>query len=318
MNKVSKVSIIVPFYGNQEGVVIETLNSLKKIDYKNLKLIFVDNASTGKASDIIKHSYPDVALIVSKENLGVCGGRNLGIKALEGDEDFVIFFDSDQVADKNMVSELLKPFIENPSVGITTPKIYFHPDFLDSTKEKKYINDVGIEKYEGPNYIWSAGTDINLYTGQIKFYSGEDTKFLNTPRVVSVAPGVICCRIDLLKKLEKFDENYISVYEDTDFCFRAKDLGYTTYYAPKAVAWHKIYMDTVGSEKKLLLRLYFIARNRIIFMRKFSRNFYFFILFLPGYFLYYSILCIKYNSFFSIGDYIKGTLDGLLNKKIFS
>ena len=113
-----KVSIIVPFYGNQDEVVIETINSLKKINHKNLKLILIDNGSTSKVSKKISKDYPEVNLIISKENLGVCGGRNIGIKNLDGDEDFVIFFDSDQVAGEDMVTELIKPMFGPSGVSI--------------------------------------------------------------------------------------------------------------------------------------------------------------------------------------------------------
>ena len=265
-----KVSIIVPFYGNQDEVVIETINSLKKINHKNLKLILIDNGSTSKVSKKISKDYPEVNLIISKENLGVCGGRNIGIKNLDGDEDFVIFFDSDQVAGEDMVTELIKPMLYKNDIGITTPKILYHPDFIDSKAPKKYQDDLNLNEAE--KIIWSAGTDINLTTGQIIFYGGEDTPELNVQKEVSVAPGVICCKKELLNKLIGFDESYISVYEDTDFCFRAKNLGYKVLYVPTALTWHKIYLDPVGSEKKLLTRLYFVGRNRVIFMKSFCQK----------------------------------------------
>lgn len=305
-----KVSIIVPFYGNQDQVVIETLNSLKNIEHNNLKLIFISNGSTTDVSNKIQIQYPDVKLIISNKNLGVCGGRNLGIKNLDGDEEFIIFFDSDQVADKDMVKELIIPMTENSEIGITTPKILYHPDFLDSKSSKKYSDDKNLR--EAKKFIWSAGTDINLKTGQIIFYGGEDTPDLNILKEVSIAPGVICCSKNLLNKINGFDEIYESVYEDTDFCFRARKLGFKVFYVPTALTWHKIYLDPKGSERKLLTRLYFIGRNRIIFMKKFSNNIYLFYCYLPIYLIYYFFISLRNFKIKPFFDFVAGTVEGIL------
>lgn len=309
-----KVSIIVPFYGEQSQVVIETLNSLLKCDYDNLKLIFVDNGCKTNIGTEIKNKYKPVKLIKSEKNLGVCGGRNLGIKNLDGDEDFIIFFDSDQVADSQMIKELIKPILKENNIGITTPKIYFHPDFLDSKKEKKFQDDTNLIK--GEKVIWSAGTDINLITGQVLFFGGPESQELNIEKEVSVAPGVICCSKEVLQELKGFDEIYESVYEDTDFCFRAKKLGFKTIYTPKAIAWHKIYFDPKGSEKKLLTRLFYIGRNRIIFMKRFGHNFYLFLLFLPVYTIYYFFISLRNFEIKPIIDFLKGSFEGILKNEM--
>lgn len=312
MKKSPKVSIIIPFYGNQYDVVLETIKSLYKSNYKNFKLIIVDNGSTSNASVYIEKNFKHAKLIKSPKNIGVTGGRNLGIKNLDGDEDYIIFFDSDQVADPMMIEELIKPLMLFKDIGITTPKIYYHPDFIDSSKEKNFQDDENLTN--GKKVIWSAGTDINLINGQIIFHGGEDTEKLNTQREVSVAPGVICCSRMLVEKLNGFDETYKSVYEDTDFCFRAKRLGFKTLYVPNAVAWHKIYLDPRGSERKLLTRLYYIGRNRVIFMKKFSKNIFLFYLFLPIYFIYYLFISLRNFKIKPFLDFLVGTIEGIIKK----
>jgi len=292
-----KISIIIPFYGNQYSEIIEAIESIYQSNYQNFKIIVIDNGSTSKASEFIQVNYPNVKLVISKKNLGVCGGRNIGIDNLDGDEDFVLFFDSDQIVDKSMLKNLIKPFSNDPKLGITTPKIYFHPDFIGQ---------------EHSNFIWSAGTDINLTTGQVLFRGGNDTKEYKKNSEVSIAPGVLCCSIEVIKKVGKFDDVYVSVYEDSDYCFRARKIGFKILFVANAHAWHKIYYDPKGSEKKLLTRLYFIGRNRLIFMKKYSPKYLTFIfLFLPIYLIYYLLISLRNFQIKPYFDFIRGTYEGL-------
>jgi len=307
MIKEPKVSIIIPFYGNQFDCVIAGITSIYDSYHKNLNIILIDNGSKSNTSEYVSKIFPKVKLVISEINTGVCGGRNLGIDNLNGDEDFVIFFDSDQVVDKKMISELIKPFSIDSSIGITSPKIYYHPDYIDSKIKSENESDTDLIKRT--SLVWSAGTDINMSTGQVIFYGGEDR--FNEDRYISIAPGVLCCSRESLKKIGKFDIAYVSVYEDSDFCFRAKKLGYKIYFCNNAWAWHKIYFDPKGSEKKLLTRLFFIGRNRILFMKKFAPNIKLFYLFLPVYVFYYLFISLRNLQLKPFIEFLKGTYSGL-------
>ena len=307
MIKEPKVSIIIPFYGNQFECVIAGIKSIYNSSYKNLNIILIDNGTKTKTSEYVLKNFSKVKLIISKVNTGVCGGRNLGIDNLFGDEDFVIFFDSDQVVDKDMIKELIKPFSIDSSIGITTPKIYYHPDYINS--KIKLENESDTDLIKRTSLVWSAGTEINMSTGQVIFYGGED-KF-KEDRYISIAPGVLCCSRESLKRIGKFDTTYVSVYEDSDYCFRAKNFGYKVYFCSNAWAWHKIYFDPMGSEKKLLTRLYFIGRNRIIFMKKFAPDIKVFYLFLPIYVIYYLFISLRNFQIKPFIEFIKGTYSGL-------
>ena len=306
------ITVIIPFYGDQNECVVEAVESLYQSAFVTVQMILIDNASTAGAFEVLKAKFPEAKLIRFEENLGVTGGRNTGIENLFGNEDYVVFFDSDQVVDSIMLSELIKPFTHDKTIGITTPKIYFHPDFLDSTKNTKTPYTELTEA--SSTIIWSAGTDINMITGQILFRGGQDSEEYKNDTYVSVAPAVLCCPIEVVHKIGKFDDIYFAVYEDTDYCFRAKNLGYKIYYCAKAHAWHKIYYDPEGSAKKLLTRLYYVGRNRVIFMRRYAPNFITFVAFLPVYIVYYTLFGLKYRKPKSVWQFYKGTVAGFFVK----
>jgi len=90
----------------------------------------------------------------------------------------------------------------------------------------------------------------------------------------------------------------------------AKRAGFKTYYAPKAIAYHKIPEDPKEEAERLLSRAYFVARNRILFMKDFGKPTFWF--FLPIYFFYYLRLALKYKRINAIINYLKGSINGIL------
>ena len=288
-----QVSVVIPTY-NLKKELLECIESIVKQDYPNLEIVVVDNGSTDGTVKSIKsliiNGLTNLRLVENARNLGVTGGRNAGIKTASGRAAYLFFFDHDMVAETDMIAQLVKVAESDPKIGIVTPKIYYFGD-------KKRI--------------WAAGTGINLWTGQIIFRGGEDEGQYEEVEEVQVAPAAILVKRKVLDKIGGFDDIYFATYEDTDFCFRAKKAGFRIIYAPKAVAYHKIPVDYEFAMRRLLSRSYFVGRNRIIFMKRFGRNFWAFLLFLPIYFAYYTFLSLRFKKKGGIVNFVKGTLEGL-------
>lgn len=285
-----KVSVVIPTY-NSWTTLKDCITSIQKQTYKASEIIVINNGSTDSTSENVKKKFPKVKLIDLNSNTGVTGGRNIGIKNSSSSDNYLFFFDHDMVAEKNMLKHLIKIAEEDPKIGIVTPKIY-------------YLGD--------KSRIWSAGTGINLWTGKIIFRGGEDIGQFEVAEEVQVAPAALLVKESVIKRLKKFDDIYFATYEDTDFCFRAKRAGFKTYYSPKALAFHKLPTDFKEESIRLLSRSYWIGRNRVIFMKRYSSNFFVFLLFLPIYLLYYLIVSIRCKRIFSWFRFLQGTLNGIL------
>lgn len=285
------VSVIIPTY-NSWTTLKSCIVSIQNQTLKPKEIIVVNNGSTDRTSKKVEEEFPEVKLINLKTNTGVTGGRNTGIKKADRSSNYLLFFDHDMVADKNMLKELTTVAEVESNIGIVTPKIYYFGD---------------------KNRVWSAGTSINLWSGQIIFRGGQDIGQFDDIEEVQVAPAAMLVRKEVIKKLKKFDDIYFATYEDTDFCFRAKRAGFKTYYAPKALAFHKLPLEFEEESKRLLSRSYWIGRNRVIFMKKFGKNFFVFLLFLPLYSLYYLIIALKCRQIFSWFRFLQGTINGIMH-----
>ncbi|MDQ3098177.1 MAG: glycosyltransferase family 2 protein [bacterium] len=290
----TEIIAIVPTY-NQKKFLIEGIESLLLQTFPIQRIIIIDNGSTDGTVEELKSKYNSnqkIQIIALPVNTGVVGGRNEGIKQA-GNYDYLLFFDHDMVAEPHMLEELLKTAESSENIGIVTPKIYY---------------------WENKKTIWSAGTDINLTTGQNLFRGGEDKGQYEKVEQVGIAPAVLLTKKKVIETVGIFETIYYHSYEDTDYCFRVKKAGLKTFYTPKAIAYHKIPYDTDRANIRLLQLSFLVARNRIIFMRKFSPHFFIFLLFIPVFLVYYIKLAISYRKYSAISEYIKGTIVGLTIK----
>lgn len=240
-----KVAVVILNYKVKEDI-LECVASVKKSNYKNSEIIVVDNNSRdGLKVELTK--LDDVTFIQTGDNLGYCGGNNIGIrKALESKADFLFILNPDTKIKIDTISNLVK-LANETGHGIYGPKILF-----------------GDRKT-----IWYGGgiidTDnvLGVHIGMDEVDKGQYDKVTETGFVSGAA---IFIRRDVFGSIGLFNEKYFLYLEDMEFCWRAKTKGIKSAYNPKAVVYHKNAKSTgLGSS----LQDYFITRNRLLFAFKY-------------------------------------------------
>ena len=113
-----KFSIIIPVY-NVEEYIERCLDSVFNQSFKDFEVILVDDGCTDKS--IEKAKKYDLTIIKSAHE-GVSEARNIGVKKAHGQ--YLLFLDSDDYWEKDLLKELDKSTENNPDV------IRFH--FIDS------------------------------------------------------------------------------------------------------------------------------------------------------------------------------------------
>ena len=108
------ISIVVPIY-NVEKYINKCINSILNQTFYEFELILVDDGSkdqSGKICDeyLIKDNRVKV---IQKKNGGLSSARNTGLNIAVGE--YVIFIDSDDFINKNMIEILYKSIIKNSS-----------------------------------------------------------------------------------------------------------------------------------------------------------------------------------------------------------
>jgi GT2 family glycosyltransferase len=245
-----KVSIVILNW-NQKEMTLTCLSSLRKISYPHYEVILVDNASEDDSVSAIREEFPRVTVIENEKNLGVAGGRNVGLEVVQKKgTDYMLFLDNDTIVDPEFITEMIKEGERDKDIGILTAKIYF---------------------YDRPNTIWSAGGKLSLYRCHFSVigYEEEDTGQYDETREVDHVPG--CCLMinkEVVDKIGLFDEDFVQYFgEDTDWCLKARREGYTIVYVPASRLWHHIIKKTAVSDRYMYLK----GRNLMLFMRKHAK-----------------------------------------------
>lgn len=254
------VGIIIVDYQNE----VETkacLNSLSRLDKKFEYRVFVVLPET-ETSTLAKHE-TELRLITSRENLGYAWAVNLGIKqAAEAECKYVIVMNNDVTVKSDFVEPLVNT-LNNPEVGLVSPKIYFSPG--------REFHDDAYQENERGKVIWYAGGVIdweNIYAWHWGVNEVDHGQF---EKVVETDFATGCCvafKADLIDKIGLWDERYFLYLEDTDWSVRVKKAGLKIMFEPKSVIWHKNAGSTGGPGSRI--HQYYQTRNRVLFASKFA------------------------------------------------
>ncbi|MCK5209320.1 MAG: glycosyltransferase family 2 protein, partial [Cyclobacteriaceae bacterium] len=269
MSKNPLISIITINYNNI-SVTLDLLLSIRECIYTNLEVIVVDNGSDLDPTEMIMKNYPEVIAIRSSKNLGFAGGNNLGIRYANGE--FIFFVNNDTLFEENVIVELIKPFYQDEKIGIISPKVIY---------------------YETPNIIQYAGaTEINSLTGRNKIVGqgeNDNNELFKSDFTYFAHGAAMIIRKCLVEKVGIFPEVFFLYYEELDYSYRTRKTGFKIYFNSKAVIYHRV-SYSVGEDSPL--KVYYMTRNRIMFMQ---RNFtgIRFIIFI----LFFILFTIPKNSF---------------------
>ncbi len=105
-----KFSIIIPVY-NVEKYLKKCLDSVFNQTYKEYEVIVVNDGTKDSSMDIVKDYNVKV---INQKNQGLSAARNAGVKVATGD--YLIFLDSDDYWEKNLLKELSKSLKNNPDL----------------------------------------------------------------------------------------------------------------------------------------------------------------------------------------------------------
>jgi len=264
-----KIAIIVLNYKHAK-LSFKLIKQFKKINTKDLfcHIFLVDNCSPDNSYQQFCKKLsdnPQVTIYQTNKNGGYSAGVNFGLKkAIYKRFDYALIINNDVKLKKDFLINLYKPFLKNPNLAITGPKIYFAKghEYHKNKYKKSHLGKI----------IWSAGGTIdwqNIYGFNKGIDQVDRGQFNKIDTNIDFISG--CCLLMDLKKIKKiglFDERYFMYLEDADLCHRIKQAGFTIAYIPSSIIWH---YNAGSSQAGGDLQQYFLSRNRLLFANKFAK-----------------------------------------------
>ena len=233
-DKANKVSIIVVNW-NGERFLKDCLGALSGQSYANYEIILVDNGSSDDSVRFARKNFPEVKLVVLRENTGFTGGNTAGLNVAVGS--FVGLVNNDARPEKTWLENLIQPMLLDRTIGLCTSKLIF--------EDLRTLNSAG-------DGLTTAGVGFNRGLGQ------EVARFAATEPVFGACGAAGLYRRRMLDEIGFLDEDFFLYDEDTDLNFRAQLAGWKCIYVPNAIAYH---VANATSRRLSDLHVYYHTRN---------------------------------------------------------
>ncbi len=212
----ARVSVILVTYQSQDWIA-ECLASLRRQTHTDLELVVVDNGSPDDPAAMVAAAHPEARYLRLPPGGSFAGALNAGAAAATGD--YLFFLNPDVALEPDAVSRLVTAAGANPAWGAVAAKLRFYwaPAFLNGLGNRVEASSWGTDNAIG-----------HLDLGQ---FDGVTT-------VPSACFAAALIRRAAWAEVGPVDEGFPMYYEDVDWCYRARRLGFGIGLAPLAVVYH--------------------------------------------------------------------------------
>jgi GT2 family glycosyltransferase len=243
MNKI--VIILLNWNGKKD--TLECLASLEHVTYRNFQTIVVDNGSTDDSVAAIRSAFPLIPILETGANLGFAGGNNVGIEwALRKHAEWILLLNNDTTVAPDFLDAFIQAAQEKPQARILGAKIL---------------------RYDQPTTIDHLGGAWNPTKGEFEsLHSGvADHPYLNMAAVDYVCGAALFMHRSVPETIGLLEHKFFLLWEETDFCYRARRAGFEVWTAPQAKIWHKVSSSFTGGKPHMH---YFWWRSRLLWIER--------------------------------------------------
>jgi len=203
------VSIVIPSVDGGE-MLLRCVESIANQTYSDIEVILVDNGSSDGSAERAGDILPKLRVIRNESNQGFAPACNQGAREARGD--YLLFLNSDAVAEPNSVEELVRIASDN-SIPVLQPLLVTGDGSVDSA---------------GDLFTWSGF-----------FWHLQEKPGKNHLQSIFATKGAcMLVKRSVFAELDGFIDSYFAYFEEADLCWRARLRGYEVALAPSVVVLH--------------------------------------------------------------------------------
>jgi hypothetical protein len=234
-----------------------------------MEVIVVDNASTDDSAESIRTLFPGVRVLVNTENLGFTAGINQAFHQAKGEN--ILVLHPDTVCQRGALRFMVEFLRNTPQAGIVGAN-------------NSYPNGEMIPSCFGFHTILTQFASClrldRLFRKNSIFGRYEITHWdHSTVREVDwVSYSCLMFRRQLLDQVGYWDEGFFVWVADEDFCYRARQKGWRTFFLPQAVIIHMERRSDQGASSEVQQVLeykrkwYLVAGQMALALGRFQRK----------------------------------------------
>jgi len=248
-----ELSIIITSYKNPSLLKLCVESFQKNIKNIDFEIIVADGETEEDTYDLMREDFPNIKFLPNKKNVGFSTLVNQGIEESKGEYFFII--NSDIIAKKEGISNLLNFVKKNSDVGLASPKLI---NFDNSIQHS-------IFRFYKPSTVIYRRTflrNFNFAKKHLSKFLMEGKKRYDVAFDVDWVMGsAMMVSRNAIKKVGKMDSNFFMYFEDVDWCWRFWEKNLRVVYYPLVEVYH--YHGKQSANRSALNAIIFNKYTRI-------------------------------------------------------
>lgn len=231
---------------NAADLLRDCLNSISQnVSGLTYEVVVVDNGSADKTPKMMRKEFSSFTYIRNEVNEGVAKARN---KCLDiAKSRYVILLDVDTIILPGSFEKLIDVMDRNPDVGIGGPKL-LNPDGS---------LQMSCRTFQTPLTVIFRGTFLGKLfpnAASVKGHLMAEWGHMETRPVDWLLGACHVIRQEILSDIGKLDERFSYLYEDVEYCWRARKKGWQVLYIPQSQITHVYQRQSARGFNRMTLK----------------------------------------------------------------
>lgn len=270
------VSIIIVSWNTRDilsDCLLSVYNQTKNIEFE---VIVIDNASSDESAEMVKKEFPQVILIQNKENKGFAAANNQGMTIAKGQ--YILFLNSDTIVLDNAITKTVRFADAHPEAAVVGCRV-LNPD--KTLQPTCFMFPSIVNLFLASSYLYKLFPRSRIF-GRERMTWWDRSSL----REVDVITGCfMLVRRTAIEEVGAMDERFFMYGEETDWCYRFKQVGWKVMFAPVGEIIHLGNQSAKSHPAPMLLQL----RGSILLFMKKHRS--------P---MRYAFACVLVSAFFAL------------------
>ena len=238
---------------NTRDYLLNCIRSIMRTEGSSWEVIVVDNGSHDGSGAEVKRLFPTVRLIENDSNVGFAKAANQGLQKVSGK--YALLLNPDTQVKNEVIKQLVSFMEAHLDTGVAGAQL---------------LNTDGSKQNSIANFPTLATELLNKSLLKWLFpkkFPGKGRDYSEPIEVDSVIGACMMVRRHAVEQVGLLDENYFLFFEETDWCYRMKKLGWRIYHVPYAKVFHFQGKSAEQDKKRSKVeyfrsRYYFFKKNR--------------------------------------------------------